>query len=65
VVVWDVEGRQVVRVIDTGAVPIPRGPTDYDADSVGKLREVPGPFELRQPLGAGFRVEGHEVSWQN
>jgi primary-amine oxidase len=32
---------------------------------MGKLREVPGPFEVRQPLGAGFRVEGHEVSWQN
>jgi primary-amine oxidase len=64
-VVWDSEDRKVLRVIDTGAVPVPRGDADYDTDSVGPLREIAGPITIQQPLGPGFKLEGHDVSWQN
>ena len=64
VVVWDANEKKAVRVIDTGVVPVPRAPADYDVASVGALREVPTPISVQQPLGPSFRVEGQEVSWQ-
>jgi primary-amine oxidase len=64
VVLWDANDRKVLRVIDTGVVPVPRGPVDYDIDSVGPLRDVPTPITVQQPQGPSFRIEGHEVSWQ-
>jgi primary-amine oxidase len=63
VVVFDSEEQKVIRVIDTGMVPVPRGNEDYDAGSV-RAREVPGPITVTQPVH-GFRVEGNQVSWQN
>jgi primary-amine oxidase len=64
VAVWDADEKKVLRVIDTGVVPVSRAEADYDLDSVGKLREVSSPIALDQPLGPGFRVNGHEVDWQ-
>ncbi|MGH7751209.1 MAG: primary-amine oxidase, partial [Gemmatimonadales bacterium] len=32
--------------------------------SVGQPREVPGPMRVDQPLGPGFRLDGHLVEWQ-
>lgn len=64
VVVWDADEQKVIRVIDTGAIPVSRAQADYDEESVGKLREVTNPISLEQPLGPGFRVKGHEVEWQ-
>jgi primary-amine oxidase len=64
VVVWDANEKKAVRVIDTGVVPVPHAAGNYDAASVGPLREVPTPITVQQPLGPSFRVEGHAVSWQ-
>lgn len=61
----DVGEGKLLRVIDTGAVAIPKGPVDYDPASVGGTREVPTPLSLEQPLGPAFRVDGQRVSWQN
>jgi primary-amine oxidase len=59
---WDANEQKVLRVMDLGVVPIPQGPVNYDRGSVGPLREVP---KSVAPLGnPGFRVDGHEVSWQ-
>jgi primary-amine oxidase len=64
VVVWDANEKKVLRVIDTGAVPIPRTQGNYDIGSVGKLRDVPTPITVQQPLGPSFRVNGQDISWQ-
>jgi primary-amine oxidase len=64
VVVWDADERKVLRVIDTGVAPIPRTQGNYDTASVGKLRDVPTPITVQQPLGPSFRVEGQSISWQ-
>lgn len=64
VVVWDVEAKKVLRVIDTGAVPVPANPLEYTPDSIVP-REAPAPLRIEQPMGPGFRLQGHEVSWQN
>jgi primary-amine oxidase len=64
VVVWDADDKKVLRVIDTGAVPIPANPQEYFLDSIVP-REASTPLRVEQPLGPGFRVHGHEVTWQN
>ena len=63
VVVWDSEEQKVIRVIDTGVVPVPAGNADYDDDSIHP-RAIPGPITVQQPV-RGFRLEGNQVSWQN
>ena len=60
----DLNTQEVIRVIDTGPVPVPTAPADYDEASVGALRDVPAALSVVQPDGPGFRVSGHEVSWQ-
>ena len=64
VVVWDADDKKVLRVIDTGVVPVPENPLEYAAGSLVP-RETPGPLKIEQPMGPGFRLQGHEVSWQN
>ena len=63
VVVWDSEEAKVLRVIDTGVVPVPGGSADYDGDAIPP-REIPGPITVQQPVH-GFQLEGNQVSWQN
>jgi primary-amine oxidase len=63
VIVWDSEEQKIIRVIDTGVVPIPPGKAEYDADSITP-REVPGPITVMQPVH-GFQLEGTQVRWQN
>ncbi len=63
-VMWDANEKKVLRVIDTGAVPVPQAPANFDVASVGALREVPTPITVQQPLGPSFRVDGQTVSWQ-
>lgn len=60
-VIWDANARKVVRVIDTGIVPVPPPPASSD---FGPAREIPTPITVQQPLGPSFRVSGNEVSWQ-
>jgi primary-amine oxidase len=62
--VVDLESDKVIKVIDTGAVPLPQGRVDFDEKSVGKLREAPKPLEILQPQGSNFTIDGHLVNWQ-
>ncbi len=57
-VMWDANEKKVLRVIDTGAVPVPQAPANFDVASVGVLREIPTPITVQQPLGPSFRVDG-------
>ena len=62
--VVDLERRELVRLIDTGAIPIPKAPVDFDEDSVGNLRRPASPISIAQPQGPSFRIDGHVVTWQ-
>ncbi len=64
IAVVDLNERELVRIVDTGVVPIPDGPVDLDEDSVGGLREPPNPISIVQPQGPSFRVDDQVVSWQ-
>ncbi len=64
IAVIDHNKREVVRLIDTGVVPVPSAPIDFDENSVGKLREPPNAISIVQPQGPTFKVSGHVVTWQ-
>lgn len=63
-VVVDVNAKTVLRVVDEGVVPVPATRADYDPASIGTTRQVPSPIRVDQPLGPGFRIDGHVVEWQ-
>ena len=64
IAVVDFNQRKLIKLIDTGAVPLPKAPVDLDEDSVGALRSPPNPVSLSQPSGPTFKIEGHQVHWQ-
>ena len=66
VVVWDVDAKKVLRVIDAGTVPLPpAGQGDYDAEAIGPERRQESPIHVEQSGGPGFQLDGHQVTWQN
>ncbi|HET7585896.1 MAG TPA: primary-amine oxidase [Gemmatimonadaceae bacterium] len=64
----DMDARRVMRLVDTGVVPVRHDPDDYDLRTAaardGGLREALPPLRITQPEGAGFHLEEHEVRWQ-
>jgi primary-amine oxidase len=60
----DLNKMEVVRIDDTGVVPIPLEPGNYTAESIGQLRTDLKAIEISQPDGPSFTVQGHEVRWQ-
>ncbi|MEO8081731.1 MAG: hypothetical protein ABI641_14455 [Caldimonas sp.] len=63
----DLDERRIVKLIDTGVVPIPAASWNFDEASVGAqfgLRPELKPIRIRQPQGANFRIDGNFVEWQ-
>jgi primary-amine oxidase len=60
----DLNDKKVLRVVDEGVVPVAGTRADYDVSSIGPARSVPSPIRIDQPLGPGFRLDGHVVEWQ-
>jgi primary-amine oxidase len=60
----DMVTKKVLKVIDTEIVPVANGAVNYE-----EISERPRPgttsIGISQPMGASFRVERGEVSWQN
>jgi primary-amine oxidase len=46
-------------------IPVPRTPLNYDGDILTEFRKPSAPLDVVQPAGAGFRVDGHKVTWEN
>lgn len=69
-VLFDLNTQEIVEIIDTGAVPIPSEPGNYGREFAGEFSESGGfradlrAFEVTQPDGPSFTVDGHHVSWQ-
>lgn len=61
----DVIERQVVRLIDTGAVPVPAECARYEAEFNGPARTDLRPLEITQPEGPSFELTGNVLTWQN
>jgi primary-amine oxidase len=56
--------RQVVELVDTGAVPMPPPSQELDEQSIG-ARAAPKRLAISQPNGASFSISGQEIRWQN
>ncbi|GHG67277.1 primary-amine oxidase [Streptomyces griseocarneus] len=61
----DVIERRVIRLTDTGAVPIPAECGRYAPESTGPARTDLRPLEITQPEGPSFRLDGPLLTWQN
>ena len=61
----DVIERQVVRLIDTGTVPVPAECARYEAEFNGPARTDLRPLEIIQPEGPSFELTGNLLTWQN
>ncbi len=64
IAVVDLNKKRVLRLIDTGVVPVPQAAADIDEKSVGQLRQSPKPLQITHPDGASFKIRGHEIHWQ-
>ena len=65
--IMDLDARTVMRVIDTGVVPIPPATHEFDEASVGALtglRPALKPIRVTQPQGVNFRLDGQFIEWQ-
>ena len=63
----DLDERRIVKLIDTGVVPLPADSWNFDEASVGArigLRPALKPIRVVQPQGVNFRIDGHFVEWQ-
>jgi primary-amine oxidase len=61
----DLNAKKVMKLVDTGVVPLAKDSAELDPRSIGKLREAPKPLRIEQPRGPSFVVEGNDVRWQN
>jgi primary-amine oxidase len=64
IVYADLGTGQVLEVVDTGVIPVPRDRQSYYPEHNGPLRTDLKPIEITQPEGPSFTVEGNRVSWQ-
>jgi primary-amine oxidase len=64
VVVIDLNRKEVLRVEDFGAIPLPPQPGNWARQYNTVTRTDLKPLDVIQPAGASFNVRGHEVSWQ-
>jgi len=69
-VIYDLNNHEVIELIDTGVVPMPTALSNYTRDFVsefsesGEYRKDLKPFDVVQPDGPSFSVNGHEINWQ-
>jgi primary-amine oxidase len=61
----DMISDEVLRVEDTGDVPVPAANGNFDAGTIGPARATLKPIEITQPDGPSFTVESSQVHWEN
>jgi len=64
-ILWDDNAKKVVRVTDTGDVPLMKADRNYYPGGAGPTSETPSPLTVQQPQGPSFRLNGQSVNWQN
>ncbi|WP_327589699.1 primary-amine oxidase [Nonomuraea sp. NBC_00507] len=64
VFVIDCDARSVAAILEGEPIPLPPESGNYDAGSVGPLRDDLRPIEIVQPEGPSFTVSGNVIEWQ-
>ncbi|MET3288639.1 UNVERIFIED_CONTAM: primary-amine oxidase [Brevibacillus sp. OAP136] len=65
VITMDLVEKKILKVEDTGPVPISTADASYGNGENGKTRPPLKPLTTSQPQGTNFKVDGHVVTWQN
>jgi primary-amine oxidase len=60
----DMVTKKILKVVDTEIVPVAKGAVNYEEISE-RPRAGTTSIAISQPMGASFRIERGEVSWQN
>ena len=63
----DLDDRQVIKVIDTGVIPVPANTQNFDEATVASrygLRPALKPVTMAQPQGVNFTLDGNFIEWQ-
>ncbi len=61
----DLTHKKILKIVDTGVVPVPKASGELDPESNAPLRTAPKPLQIVQPEGASFELHGNAVRWQN
>lgn len=70
---WPIEGlyaivdlgeKRVLRVYDSGVIPVAPDNHNFTEADVGELRPALKPVLIFQPKGANYRIDGNVVEWQ-
>ena len=61
----DLNQRRVQTLVDTGMVPVPQEPAEYDAKSVASKRSPLKPISVQEPDGPDFVINGSQIAWDN
>jgi primary-amine oxidase len=61
----DLNQSRVLKLVDTGVVPVPKEPADYGPKSVPTSRKPLNPIIMQEPNGPDFSVRGSAVNWDN
>ena len=64
VAVVDLNRKQVIRIEDSGVVPLPTQAGNWTRAYVKERSHDLKPLDVSQEKGASFTVVGHEVKWQ-
>jgi primary-amine oxidase len=64
VAVVDLNRKQLVRLEDYGAIPLPPRSGNWAREYIKETRDGLKPVDVSQPQGVSFAVKGHEVMWQ-
>ncbi|MCP2049534.1 UNVERIFIED_ORG: primary-amine oxidase [Paenarthrobacter nicotinovorans] len=60
----DLISRTVVRLVDTGVVPMPLATGNFHkVEDAGQARTDLHPFEITQPVGSSFSIVDNEIRW--
>jgi primary-amine oxidase len=61
----DLNQGRIMKLIDTGVVPVPKAPSEYDAKSINTSRPPLNPIVVEEPKGPDYTINGSEVSWDS
>jgi len=61
----DLTESRIAYLEDHGVVPIPQESGRYENSAFERLQKAPNELVISQPNGPGFKVCGHQISWQN
>jgi primary-amine oxidase len=64
VAVVDLNRKQLLRLEDSGAMPLPPEPGNWAREYYKETRTDLKPLEVTQSKGTSFTVQGREVKWQ-